>query len=108
MKKMVEAFIDTNGSDFDKHIDTEHLTPLQHKWIKVLKGDTSKEAIDALYNSAAPGQFGWYTLPPLELPYKVVPPTSPQQGLEKRTGLPSGKRARGKKEKNLAIPITGE
>ncbi|TAK94384.1 hypothetical protein EPO05_06420 [Patescibacteria group bacterium] len=105
MKKVVKAFIDTNGTDFDKRIDTEKLTPLQKQWIKVLKGDTSKEAIDALYNSPAPGQFQGPTLPPLSLPYKVVPPTT-QAEFTKRRGLPSGKKA--KKEKNLAVPITAQ
>lgn len=103
MKKVVKAFIDTNGTDFEKNIDTDRLTPLQKQWIKVLKGDTSEETIDSLYNSPAPGSYQGYTLPPLNLPYKVVAPVTKNE-LIKRRGLPTGKNS-GKKAKNLAIPI---
>lgn len=105
MKKVIAAFIDTNGSDFDKNIDMDSLTPLQKNWVRVLKGDTSQEAIDTLYTSPAPGGYQGYTLPPLSLPYKVVPPTTGSTPLQKRTGLPS--KAKGKKQKTLAIPIAG-
>lgn len=105
LKKVVAAFIDTNGSDFDKNIDMDSLTPLQKNWVRVLKGDTSKGAIDSLYSSPVPGGYQGYTLPPLSLPYKVVPPTSTPTSLQKRTGLPS-KAKRGAKSKKLATPIT--
>ncbi len=100
IRDVVRAFIDTNGSDFEKRLQEDRLTPLQRNWVRVLKGDTSKEAVDALYNSPAPGQFKGYTLPPLDLP--LAPPTTPIKPVEKRTGLPSGKS--GKREKNYAIP----
>lgn len=105
MKKVVAAFIDTNGSDFEKRIDMDRLTPLQKNWIRVLKGDKSEEALNALYHSPAPGGFDWYTLPPLNLPFKVVPPVEAPQPLPKRTGLPSGKRA-GRRPKKIASPIS--
>ena len=105
LKKVVKAFIDTNGTDFEKRIDTDKLTPLQKQWVKVLKGDTSKEAVDALYNLPAQGGYQGYTLPPLNLPYKVAPPTTFKDSLERRRGLPS-KGGKTKKTKNLAVPIT--
>lgn len=70
VKDMVKNFIDTNGTDFESNIETDRLTPLQEQWVKVLKGDTSQEAIDALYQLPAPDQFNGYTLPPLDLPFK--------------------------------------
>jgi len=101
----VRQFIDTNGSDFEKRIDTERLTPLQQRWINVLKGDTSPEAVDALYNAAADGQFNWYTLPPLELPVRT--PVEDVAPVKQRTGLPrKASRKGGAKEKNYALPIT--
>lgn len=103
LKKVVEAFINTNGTQFDKNVDMSRLTPLQQNWVRVLKGDTSQQAIDALYNSPAPGGFQGYTLPPLSLPFEVVPTVKPQPVIQKRTGLPS--KPKGKKAKNLAIPI---
>lgn len=107
LKKIVKSFIDTNGTEFDKNIDMDKLTPLQKQWVKVLKGDTSKEAVDELYNLPAPGQYQGYTLPPLSLPYKVVPPTTPVADFDKRRGLPSGKKAKkAPGAKNLAQPVT--
>ena len=65
---IVKAFIDTNGSDFTKKYDVDKLTPMQKKWIDVIKkGDAlTQDDIDELYTSPAPEQFNWYTLPPLE------------------------------------------
>lgn len=103
MKKFVATFIATNGKDFDKNIDMERLTPLQKNWVRVLKGDTSTEAIDSLYNSPNTGGYQGYTIPPLSLPYKVVPPTTQAKPLQKRTGLPA--KSTSKKSKTLAIPI---
>lgn len=105
INKIVREFIDTNGEDFEKRIDTDRLTPLQQNWIRVLKGDTSEEAIDALYNSPDEGQFNWYTLPPLDLPIRTTGSESPE--VERRTGLPTKAqvKATSKKEKNVALPI---
>lgn len=101
IRNVVKAFIDTNGKDFDKQIQTDRLTPLQQNWIRVLKGDTSKEAIDALYKSPAPGMFNYYTLPPTDLPVVVAPTTGNYNVLNKRRGLPSTQ----PRQKNLAKPI---
>lgn len=98
LRSVVKTFIDTNGKDFEKRLDESQLTELDRKWIKVLKGDTSPEAIDALYNSPAPGQFNWYTLPPASLPFKQPLP-------ERRTDLPSKASTRTKKTKKIAQPI---
>lgn len=104
LNKTVRTFIATNGSDFEKRIRTEDLTPLQENWIRVLKGDTSEEAIDALYNSAAEGQFNWYTLPPLALP--IEPPERKVPNVERRTNLPSkASQKKAKKEKPTALPL---
>lgn len=70
LKDMVKSFIDTNGTDFEQRLETDKLTPLQENMIRVLKGDTSSEAIDNLYTTPAPGQFQGYTLPPYALPFR--------------------------------------
>jgi hypothetical protein len=101
LRKVVDAFIDTNGADFEKRLDP-NLTPLQKQWVKVLKGDTSEEAINALYNTPAVGQYNGYTLPPFDLPLR--PPTTPVKQATLRTGLPSTKTSRRKK---LPQPIPG-
>lgn len=102
INQIVRQFIDTHGTDFERQIQTDRLTPLQQNWIRVLKGDTSQEAIDALYNSAAPGQFNWYTIPPLDLPIRT--PYQQTQPVQQRTGLPK-KASKGKKVKPTALPI---
>lgn len=100
LKKLVRNFIDTEGSDFDKRLDMDSLTPLQRRWVEVLKGDTSKEAIDALYNSPAPGQYNGYTLPPLDLPF-----TRPPE-IARRTGLPTkASRSGARRAKKTALPM---
>lgn len=68
IRAVVKDFIATNGDDFEKRMDTDNLTDLQKNWIRVLAGDTSKEAVDSLYNAPAPNQFQYYTLPPLGFP----------------------------------------
>ncbi len=108
IRNVVKSFIETEGKDFEKRIDTERLNPLQQKWVQVLKGDTSQETIDALYNSPAPGQFNWYTLPPLDLPMR--PPLSTAPKVTRRTNLPtkaSTKASKGKsaKTKKIALPL---
>lgn len=106
INQVVRQFIDTHGTDFEKQIQTDRLTPLQQNWIRVLKGDTSQEAIDALYNSPAEGQFNWYTLPPLDLPIRT--PINETQSVERRTGLPTKASKSGKKAKNYALPIPSQ
>ena len=104
MREAVKIFIDTNGEDFEKRLDTENLTELQKKWIKVLKGDFSEEAIDDLYNAPAEGQFDWYTLPPFELPFK----SQPRITVPARTPILTKSQVRtprGSKKKKIALPI---
>lgn len=102
MREAVKIFIDTNGEDFEKRLDTKNLTELQKRWIKVLKGDFSEEALDALYNAPAEGQFDWYTLPPFELPLQ------PRITVPKRTPILTKSQVRtpsGRKKKKIALPI---
>lgn len=103
LREAVDIFIDTNGADFEKRLDP-NLTPLQKKWIEVLQGDRSEEAINALYTTPAPGQFNYYTLPPFDLPI-VRPPTTPIEPLEKRSGLPSSKAGPREKKRPQPIPM---
>lgn len=104
IRDAVKQFIETNGEDFDKRIETDKLTPLQQNWIRVLKGDMSEEALDSLYNSPAPGQFNYYTLPPLDLP--IRPPTSRFSGVQRRTNLPTKKsKSKSSKAKPVALSI---
>lgn len=109
INKVTRAFIDTNGTEFEKRIDEERLTPLQRRMIEVLKGDDSDEAVDALYRSPADGQFDWYTLPSLDLPIRddsIAPPE-----VTRRTDLPTKKqlsdaKKAAKKVKPTAKPIS--
>lgn len=91
LRGIVRNFIETEGSDFEKRLQTDRLTPLQQNMVRVLKGDTSDEAIDALYNSADEGEFKGYTLPPYNLPIKPRPPELPKKV---RSGRGRGKRAK--------------
>lgn len=104
LRKMVEAFIDTNGIDFEKRFDTENLTPLQKQMIKVLHGDTSDETVSKLFTSAADGQFNYYTLPPMDLPERVqrVPA---QVNILSRTQVAEQKPQRTSRAKRVANPI---
>lgn len=89
-KDLVKNFIDTNGTDFESKIQTENLTPLQEQWIRVLKGDTSTEAIDKLYQSPAPGQFNGYTLPPLNMPFATFDASSKYKAPKASKSLTKG------------------
>lgn len=101
VKDMVKNFIATNGTDFESQIQTDRLTPLQEKWIEVLKGDTSDEAIDALYQSPAAGQFNGYTLPPLDLPFNPAYDASSKY----KAPTPSKTLTKGPKKKTLAPTV---
>lgn len=107
IRTAVQGVVKTNPrTDVRKEAQDDRLTPAQQNWVRVLQGDTSKEAIDSLYHAPAPGQFNWYTLPPLTVPTKLIAP-SPQ--VERRTNLPtkaSLKKAKTKKTaKAIAQPI---
>lgn len=111
IRKAVQMFIETNGEDFDKRVNYDQLTPLQLNLIRVLKGDTSDEALDALYTSPAPGQFNYYTLPPVDpLPVRALS-EEPMPAIERRQGLPTkaqlqaDKKARQPRQKPKALPI---
>lgn len=101
IKDLVKNFIDTNGTDFESKIQTERLTPLQQKWVEVLKGDTSEEAIDALYQSPATNQFNGYTIPPLDLPFNP----SFDSSSEYKAPKASKTLTKGKKQKVLAPAV---
>lgn len=98
LRKLTDVFVNTNSSDFKKEIQNDRLTPLQQQWINVLNGDHSLDAIDALYNAPAEGQFNWYTLPPLRPPVATKLPVQPKSAFKKSGG-------RGKRKKNYAKPI---
>lgn len=97
--RVVKQFIDTSTkTDYRVEDQLDRLTPLEQNMVRVLKGDTTKESLDALYSASAPGQFNGYTLPPANIDglFKPIP---------RRTGLPSKKSSKGKKKKTTAIPI---
>lgn len=106
LRKTIDAFIDTNGKDFDKQYDMERLTPLQKNWIRVLKGDTSEEAIDSLYTSPAPGQFNYYTLPPFDMPAPVQRVPEKVNVLSKTEVARQKAAIKASKPKKVASPIT--
>lgn len=114
LRTVVKSFIATEGTDFEKRLDEAQLTDLDRKWIQVIKdyqktGKIDQNAVDALYNSPAPGQFNGYTLPPSSLPFKTVKTMEPIN-VPQRTGLPTkaeqkaAKKSK-KKTKKIAQPI---
>lgn len=105
IRKQVDTFINTGGSDYLKRIRTEDLTPLQLRWIQTLSNpDISQSDIDQLYTTPAQGQFNWYTLPPSNLPkaVKVLTKTEVSQMKAAATSGPSAKK------KALPIPQQGQ
>jgi hypothetical protein len=104
VRSLIKNIIETDGGDFEKRLNEEDLTPLQRNWIRVLKGDTSEEAIDALYMSPQEGAFNWYTLPPLSLPVRST--VEDFEPVTRRTNLPSkSSGGGGKKPKKRSLPI---
>lgn len=98
LRKAVKLFIDNGYDDFNVESEEENLTELQRNMIRVLKGDTSEEAINAVYNSALPDQYNGFTLPPNNYEDLFTQP--------RRTGLPSkAKKGSSKRAKNFAQPI---
>ena len=102
LNKLSQELTGAQGIDFNKVEQDDRLTDLQRNMIRVLKGDTSDEAIDALYRSPAPGQYNGYTLPPLTLP---VGGTQASTQVARREGLPSKASQKKTKVKKIAQPI---
>lgn len=107
IRDQVRQFIDNGNGDYLKQIRTEDLTPLQQKWIAVL-GDphVSQDKLDELYTTPAPGQFNWYTLPPMNLPRPVKALTKTEVLQQKSAGRQSS--APTGKKKALPIPAQGD
>lgn len=120
LRKVVDAFIDTDGKEFSKEVNIDELTELQKNMVRVLKGDTSENTLNSLYYSPAPGQFDYYTIPSMP-PIRTLSQAS-APGVVRRTSLPtkaeiaaakkaaraaggSGRDANGKKIKPLPQPI---
>jgi len=107
LRDQVRNWIDTGGDDYLKTIRTEDLTPLQQKWIAVLSDpNVSQAKLDELYTTPAPGQFNWYTLPPMNLPkpVKVLTKTEvlQQKSAGRQSTAPTGKK------KALPLPAQGD
>lgn len=103
INKAISTVIDTDSSEYIQNIDMSKLTPLQQKWVNILqKGNATQDELDELYNSPNPGQFNWYTLPPINVPtispVKPVEPVSPPKPGKVKT-------AKGKRPKTIARPI---
>lgn len=104
IRNVVNSFADVPTSDYNIQDQTSQLTPMQQNLVRVLQGDTSKEAINSLYNSAAPGQYKGYTLPPSVLPFNI-PGKVP---VESRTAVAASKAAQSTsstKTKKTSKPI---
>ena len=98
IRELSKILIKTNAQDFEKVLRDESLTPLQRKWVQVLSNpNVTQDEIDELFVSPAPGEFQWYTLPPMGIPEPVkVTPKPPKTSRGRRT-----------KKKALAIPPPG-
>jgi len=99
IKDAVNKFISTDGKDFINQVQTDRLTPLQKKTIRVLKGDTSDEAINDLYLSSD----GKYQIPVWDLPMKPNAEFSPKQRVLQPGEGPKAKK--GRKAKKTALPL---
>lgn len=105
LREQIDLFLKTGNDEYLKQIRTEDLTPLQKKWIQVLGNkNVTQDQIDELYTSPAPGQFNWYTLPPMHLPEpkKVLTEAEVQAARAARRSAPRGKK------KALPIPGPGQ
>lgn len=103
INKAIGAVIDTDSSEYIQNIDMTKLTPLQEKWVNILqKGNATQDELDELYNTPNPGQFNWYTLPPINVP--TITPTKPVQPVTPPKPSKS-KGSKGKRPKTIARPI---
>lgn len=96
LRKAVKAFIATSPEDFNIMDETGNLTPLQRNMVRVLKGDTSDEALEAVYNSSITGYNG-FTLPPAQLQdlfpqAQLSVPTRPPRQKSTRSSGPRAKK----------------
>jgi len=109
LNKLSQELTGSQGVDFEKLEQDDRLTDLQRNYIRVLKGDHSDEALDALYYSPLKDGYQGYTLPPLTLPAELKPQIQQRTGLPTKAELKAAKKAsrgaRGKKVKPLPQPI---
>lgn len=108
--------LDASSADFDiRHyqnedgtltqLGKEKLTPMEKNILRVLGGDTSDAAIEALYMSSGTG-FNWYTLPPAVLPFNTAQASAPLTKTQLLEAKAKEKAARSSsKTKNTAKPV---
>jgi len=88
------------GVDFNRVEQDANLTDLQRNYIRVLKGDHSDEALDALYTSPRADGYQGYTLPPLNLPgLERKPLVERRLDLPTKAELKAAKSAKAKQKK---------
>jgi len=97
IKNAVAKFISTDGRDFENQVQTDRLTPMQKKTMKVLGGDTSDEALKELYVS----DQGQWQIPTWDMPFKEFAPVK-RQLTAAETPKRKGKKGRSKK---TALPL---
>lgn len=94
LRKAVRTFIDNGYDDYLVVDEEDRLTDLQRNMIRVLKGDTSDEAIEAVLNSQSATNFKGFVVPPYQVEelFKVKPrenlPKSKAKGKAKTTARP--------------------
>lgn len=96
LRKAVRTFIDNGYDDYLIVPEDDKLTDLQKNMVRVLKGDTSEEAIQAVLNSPTPEAFKGFTVPPFQMEELFQ--------IKRRTNLPS-KSNKKKKAKPTARPF---
>lgn len=67
LRKAVRTFIDNGYDDYLVIPEDGKLTQLQRNMVRVLKGDTSEEALEAVFNSATPDSFQGFVVPPYQI-----------------------------------------
>lgn len=102
IRNWVDTLIQTNGNDYEKVLRSDKLTDLQKNLIRVVHDGGEDQDIDEALYLNSQTNFNWYTLPPEDF---MVTPLVQRTTLEKRTGLPSGKKTSGTKQKKTALPI---
>lgn len=102
IRDQVNLLMQTDYKDYVQKTRTEDLTPLQQKWIEVVKNpdNITQDTLDEMLMSPAQGEFPWYTLPT-----NVLPQPLPQLTDAEVRAAKANKTTRPTKTETVARPI---
>lgn len=105
MRDFVQIFIEANGVDWEKRVDYDRLTPQQEALIRVLKGSTDEDDLDALYQATLSNGLTVPSLMPFELPMKQPSRYNPMAGNPAPVEVEKARSSRTKRSDRVARPI---